>query len=1047
MSSQVHSPRARKSFGLAEQNLNIHKDDMSLSFNKAKKRAASIGGEGSFHLGKDSGISPRAKARRSMKPRKSILKSFSHNSLANTREDDTMEFTMRHDYAHTVAFSSVSGRPDLSRRVSFAPNAHVRMFEKPLTNSTNEPAPETPKITLLPSPSPRASSGHSRRSSIQNLQNVFVSEGEALGEASMDLEDSDESEDELAGITFNPRIVASPSAVRRISTESQEDDEMEMEMDMDETQVIYGGIIRRASMPAPADMSMESEAASTVNLDEEEKTMDFTIAIGGLIPRSAPEGASSLRNSIGYTFQVPGSTASNLIPGQTVDGETSIEMEMDETVAFGGIIGADESLSSASEENTVNSSREKTMTFSFGNVRDEAVRQVNSKTEITTAASGTISRPPVSPMPSNTRPMSGTPSFARPTVSSVSKSRDTSKRNVFAPSPSPTKALTPRKSGMDTAAEVAKRLSFGSNTSSVGKKRARDNEPITSPYKRPALGDSIFGSSIQPSPSRRAIFASPVNRSTTPPSKSPARSPFRRAILQTAGIDPDADEDDEVEQLTGGEEWEQAPTIRLADFLEMAGVQFMEALPGLNKRRSSIGKGLLGQSTYGSNDREFGLHEYAEAQVQSVFLNMYTWASNKMRADIQQSQNDLSATEAICDQVNPRVIKEYLSASDEDKQLFEMTFKAFKTNTQLMVREEWYDWKTKLVERVQPDVKEHLEGMRQDAARLQDMAGQAAQLLPELRARKEMLEKELAKEREMIKEIEACDQEELKELRGAIAEQSGQIGIFKAELSDSTTKLNDLESKLAEVNGKADEHRGKIGEARSKCDQYTRSDVIRLQEEYDSLAHLHLWRPTAVKSDVLELEFDDEIKLSFECRDYLPDVSSAEVLLLRPASDTENTKTGKSRQGLTEGLFGLVQGCVGELVKGKAKPNVTSIVQQVGQLWTSAQRVRAELAFSNLQYPSRSFLTADGSECVTAYTILLPSVRSKMSLEFGMTRKVLRSWPAGYAEVQVRGKTIYGTADPEVLVRAAQALLDSTSPEGYFGAIFQGCLDAAAQYA
>ncbi len=127
-------------------------------------------------------------------------------------------------------------------------------------------------------------------------------------------------------------------------------------------------------------------------------------------------------------------------------------------------------------------------------------------------------------------------------------------------------------------------------------------------------------------------------------------------------------------------------------------------------------------------EREFSLAEYAEAQIQSVFLNMYTWvrprcnprshraeisqAANKMKDDISSGQSDLAATEQICDLDNPPVIREYLSASDEDKQLFEMTFKAFKTNTQLKARERWYDWKMGLMGRVRPDVEEMLAGMR-----------------------------------------------------------------------------------------------------------------------------------------------------------------------------------------------------------------------------------------------------------------------------------------------------------------------------------------------
>lgn len=84
-----------------------------------------------------------------------------------------------------------------------------------------------------------------------------------------------------------------------------------------------------------------------------------------------------------------------------------------------------------------------------------------------------------------------------------------------------------------------------------------------------------------------------------------------------------------------------------------------------------------------------------------------------MRSDIQTGQLELEQTEADCSIHNPPVIREYLCATDEDKVLFEMTFKAYKSNTQLKAKERWYDWKMGLIERVGPDVGEVLEGMRE----------------------------------------------------------------------------------------------------------------------------------------------------------------------------------------------------------------------------------------------------------------------------------------------------------------------------------------------
>lgn len=84
-----------------------------------------------------------------------------------------------------------------------------------------------------------------------------------------------------------------------------------------------------------------------------------------------------------------------------------------------------------------------------------------------------------------------------------------------------------------------------------------------------------------------------------------------------------------------------------------------------------------------------------------------------MREDIHLVRTELLETEADCDVQNPPVIREYLASTDEDKALFEMTFKSFKTNTQLKARGDWYGWKTGLFERVRPEVEDVWRGVQE----------------------------------------------------------------------------------------------------------------------------------------------------------------------------------------------------------------------------------------------------------------------------------------------------------------------------------------------
>ena len=438
-------------------------------------------------------------------------------------------------------------------------------------------------------------SAHSRRSSFQNLDSVSNSvpnvrtthTDDGGGEESMDIETASEASDSDDGNL----VEMGRRRQHRISELGQMglDDAQGEDVDIDETQVV-GGIMPRQSVGNVSEQSIGSEGGQ----GDEEKTMDFTIAIGGMLPNSPPVHASTKRLSLGYSIPVsPNSQGQRFRPGEPVEGE--LDMELDETVAFGGIIG-DDSITSGSDENTLDRSREKTMTFSFGDVLANARK--SDAMDLTIAGGGIVSKPQASPYRSQTftsatRPTPGTPSFARPTASSSSRSREPTpkeRRNIFAPSPSPFKSTTPRKSGMNTAGEVAKRLSFGSNTSSGGKKRGREDDEMEA---RPTIADGVFSagpsSRVKMAPSVVVSRPSPRKSMGTPMrnTKSPAKSPALRRML---GERP------QVGDMPSDGDWDQPPTISLSAFLEMAGVQFMEGLPGLNKRRSSVAKGLLGSS-------------------------------------------------------------------------------------------------------------------------------------------------------------------------------------------------------------------------------------------------------------------------------------------------------------------------------------------------------------------------------------------------------------------------------------------------------------------
>ncbi|KAI6146697.1 Spc7 kinetochore protein-domain-containing protein [Pisolithus tinctorius] len=80
-------------------------------------------------------LSPTARARRSLAPRKSILKV--------NATDDGEDRTQAMDMTGVVRFEADGSRKSLGRRVSFANHAHVRLFEVPEQNTNSTASPQS----------------------------------------------------------------------------------------------------------------------------------------------------------------------------------------------------------------------------------------------------------------------------------------------------------------------------------------------------------------------------------------------------------------------------------------------------------------------------------------------------------------------------------------------------------------------------------------------------------------------------------------------------------------------------------------------------------------------------------------------------------------------------------------------------------------------------------------------------------------------------------------------------------------------------------------
>ncbi|KAI6102374.1 Spc7 kinetochore protein-domain-containing protein [Pisolithus thermaeus] len=187
-------------------------------------------------------LSPTARARRSLAPRKSILK-----AAANTT-DDGEDRTQAMDMTSIVRFEADNSRKSLGRRVSFANHAHVRLFEVPEQNTNSTASPQSSPAAEIGSHGGAndenaypGAAGFRRHSSMWRS----VAFSEAGGEESMDMDSDDTG--------YSPDAFFRASNTQEVAEGTQdfglEDEEDYGDgADMDVTEAVSHNILRKRSL-------------------------------------------------------------------------------------------------------------------------------------------------------------------------------------------------------------------------------------------------------------------------------------------------------------------------------------------------------------------------------------------------------------------------------------------------------------------------------------------------------------------------------------------------------------------------------------------------------------------------------------------------------------------------------------------------------------------------------------------------------------------------------------------------------------------------------
>lgn len=314
----------------------------------------------------------------------------------------------------------------------------------------------------------------------------------------------------------------------------------------------------------------------------------------------------------------------------------------------------------------------------------------------------------------------------------------------------------------------------------------------TTPLKR------LRGMTPMKSPAKKAITP---RKMATPKMKTPQAAPTS-TMAELAG------QQLAQELFAATKTGQQIPKIKLNDFLDMAGIKFMDlALP--TKRRFTVAPTSSTPSRHQGDDSSTELLELESAIVAGActmpMLDLFQHSCRELKRYISEGKSFVKTLESEVYADPPPLISAYVSASAQKKAEMDSHMRDIKINARLGSKEIWYDWRSKLLDGLEDGLKKIKSGFEQDARVLGEREQLLETLLPDLLAKHETLSEEAVRLEEAAAATSEEEKEELDAARESLVDVNAQIEERKRMIASFQQDLEEQDSLVeAYAEGKAE---------------------------------------------------------------------------------------------------------------------------------------------------------------------------------------------------------------------------------------------------
>jgi kinetochore protein Spc7/SPC105 len=820
-----------------------------------------------------------------------------------------------------------------------------------------------------------------------------------------------------------------------------------------------------AKRPASRRASLRQRGVSQQNSSNDDQTMDFTVALGGIQTLANPKketsharcnsvetssGDETMDCTVAMGSIKVSSVSNTLVPHS--DPLEDEDMSMEFTKVIGGIRNFNKPLSTPQKTKS--------------SLQQPIVAQVPPE-QIQATPQKSPRKPRVSELIASMKPQSP----ARSMLSTPRKSPGRPLRSLAAtpeiPPPSEQiEMFEPSpfvRSGSQSALHVPNEIRTPTGKPNGLSPMVVSNDPIDAPLlnrRRSSLSSVHFSplAAVREEPGlkstallsnnikllstpRKQTLMSPMKRGLTPkkaqtpqkaqtpkksestPKKTAPRmslSPKKRVLF---GAEPEKDSarNDKVDEEHKEEEpKEEVDRISLQDFLEMTKIRFMD-LSTTKRRHTAAPTAFFDHEV---DEKEESLDRYVVAGACTLpEFELYQHACHEMKKYISDGRHFVRTMEANVVEENPLLFSEYLTAPPDQRAVMDNQFKNLKTNARLEARGEWYAWRSTLLRDLKTGLLGTMDGFSKDEKVLVKQEALLNAILPPLTERHAHFELECKQLQQRHDELNSCDREELENTREQLvaadielAEKRQLVQRLKQELVDKEMRIEAVRERKVEC---VEETRA-AERVREECRGWSTSEVkdlagmsfLSLYSEMMltvptgkvlTLERAHGWSITSASTSTITMTHLNDLELYFQPSAFATGVQTPNASISLAYIGDSATPHPRSLTTSKRFFLQLIRAHLHCIPQSQTR--IASLLTLVKNSWATALAVADGVRWLEHNYITEEFILSDERMAISA-NMLLPTLQTKIKCTFEIG--VIVGKESVETSVEPRAELIYG---------------------------------------